>query len=170
MSEFYNDEENQLYPVIPIPDNIIASENHSRIESVAANSKLVHNGFGGIINATGASTVITTTGDQSKITSSGARSVITALGFETIIDASGELTAVATVGFGAVFRLGVSCIASIKYHNVISDDIEFAMAYAGRNVKVGKWYKVNFRGDFIEMDEPIPESARKFEFKSEKTN
>ncbi|HHP6604491.1 TPA: hypothetical protein ACSE4M_003863, partial [Acinetobacter baumannii] len=74
-----------------------------------------------------------------------------ASGFNSRLAASGENSVIASSGLDSTFQIGKGGCAAIAYQDE-QEKIRFAVAYEGENVKANTWYKVNAKGEFVEVE------------------
>lgn len=80
-----------------------------------------------------------------------ASSQLAASGRYSQLAASGENSVIASSGLDSTFQIGKGGCAAIAYQDE-QEKIRFAVAYEGENVKANTWYKVNAKGEFVEVE------------------
>ncbi|HGL3965158.1 TPA: hypothetical protein ACKEYL_002449, partial [Acinetobacter baumannii] len=81
----------------------------------------------------------------------GRYSRLAASGDDSQLAASGENSIIASSGLDSTFQIGKDGCAAIAYRDE-QEKVRFAIAYEGENVKANTWYKVNVKGEFVEVE------------------
>ncbi|MDK6074165.1 hypothetical protein EGT88_09595 [Acinetobacter baumannii] len=110
--------------------------------SKEASSRLAASGFNSRLAASGRYSQLAASGDDSRLAASG---------FNSRLAASGENSVIASSGLDSTFQIGKGGCAAIAYQDE-QEKIRFAVAYEGENVKANTWYKVNAKGEFVEVE------------------
>ncbi|MCE6144783.1 hypothetical protein KR615_15420 [Acinetobacter baumannii] len=119
--------------------------------SKEASSRLAASGFNSRLAASGRYSQLAASGDDSQLAASGDDSRLAASGFNSRLAASGENSVIASSGLDSTFQIGKGGCAAIAYQDE-QEKIRFAVAYEGENVKANTWYKVNAKGEFVEVE------------------
>ncbi len=101
--------------------------------------------------ASGRYSQLAASGRYSQLAASGDDSRLAASGFNSRLAASGENSVIASSGLDSTFQIGKGGCAAIAYQDE-QEKIRFAVAYEGENVKANTWYKVNAKGEFVEVE------------------
>ncbi|MFL1097739.1 hypothetical protein ACJODK_15575 [Acinetobacter baumannii] len=119
--------------------------------SKEASSRLAASGFNSRLAASGRYSQLAASGRYSQLAASGDDSRLAASGFNSRLAASGENSVIASSGLDSTFQIGKGGCAAIAYQDE-QEKIRFAVAYEGENVKANTWYKVNAKGEFVEVE------------------
>ncbi|MFL1321337.1 hypothetical protein [Acinetobacter baumannii] len=119
--------------------------------SKEASSRLAASGFNSRLAASGRYSQLAASGHYSQLAASGFDSRLAASGFNSRLAASGENSVIASSGLDSTFQIGKGGCAAIAYQDE-QEKIRFAVAYEGENVKANTWYKVNAKGEFVEVE------------------
>ncbi|MFL1240589.1 hypothetical protein, partial [Acinetobacter baumannii] len=114
-------------------------------------SRLAASGFNSRLAASGRYSQLAASGRYSQLAASGDDSRLAASGFNSRLAASGENSVIASSGLDSTFQIGKGGCAAIAYQDE-QEKIRFAVAYEGENVKANTWYKVNAKGEFVEVE------------------
>ncbi|MFX7339215.1 hypothetical protein ABTI67_10410 [Acinetobacter baumannii] len=129
----------------------ISKEASSRLAASGFNSRLAASGFNSRLAASGRYSQLAASGRYSQLAASGDDSRLAASGFNSRLAASGENSVIASSGLDSTFQIGKGGCAAIAYQDE-QEKIRFAVAYEGENVKANTWYKVNAKGEFVEVE------------------
>ncbi|MGG5146414.1 hypothetical protein ACLO6T_06885 [Acinetobacter baumannii] len=129
----------------------ISKEASSRLAASGRYSQLAASGFNSRLAASGRYSQLAASGDDSQLAASGDDSRLAASGFNSRLAASGENSVIASSGLDSTFQIGKGGCAAIAYQDE-QEKIRFAVAYEGENVKANTWYKVNAKGEFVEVE------------------
>ncbi|MGH2011678.1 hypothetical protein [Acinetobacter baumannii] len=121
---------------------LAASGRYSRLAASGRYSQLAASGFNSRLAASGRYSQLAASGDDSQLAASG---------FNSRLAASGENSVIASSGLDSTFQIGKGGCAAIAYQDE-QEKIRFAVAYEGENVKANTWYKVNAKGEFVEVE------------------
>ncbi|MBP4622835.1 hypothetical protein ITD75_00885 [Acinetobacter baumannii] len=130
---------------------LAASGRYSRLAASGRYSQLAASGFNSRLAASGRYSQLAASGDDSQLAASGDDSRLAASGFNSRLAASGENSVIASSGLDSTFQIGKGGCAAIAYQDE-QEKIRFAVAYEGENVKANTWYKVNAKGEFVEVE------------------
>ncbi|MBP4432189.1 hypothetical protein ITE75_03185 [Acinetobacter baumannii] len=119
--------------------------------SKEASSQLAASGDDSRLAASGRYSQLAASGRYSQLAASGDDSRLAASGFNSRLAASGENSVIASSGLDSTFQIGKGGCAAIAYQDE-QEKIRFAVAYEGENVKANTWYKVNAKGEFVEVE------------------
>ncbi|MCA4320231.1 hypothetical protein [Acinetobacter baumannii] len=119
--------------------------------SKEASSRLAASGRYSRLAASGRYSRLAASGRYSQLAASGDDSQLAASGFNSRLAASGENSVIASSGLDSTFQIGKGGCAAIAYQDE-QEKIRFAVAYEGENVKANTWYKVNAKGEFVEVE------------------
>ncbi len=129
----------------------ISKEASSRLAASGFNSPLAASGCNSRLAASGCDGQLAASGCNSRLAASGRYSQLAASGFNSRLAASGENSVIASSGLDSTFQIGKGGCAAIAYQDE-QEKIRFAVAYEGENVKANTWYKVNAKGEFVEVE------------------
>ncbi|EPQ0376731.1 hypothetical protein N0N83_001674 [Acinetobacter baumannii] len=129
----------------------ISKEASSRLAASGDDSRLAASGFNSRLAASGRYSQLAASGRYSQLAASGDDSRLAASGFNSRLAASGENSVIASSGLDSTFQIGKGGCAAIAYQDE-QEKIRFAVAYEGENVKANTWYKVNAKGEFVEVE------------------
>ncbi|MCE6254103.1 hypothetical protein KR806_03270 [Acinetobacter baumannii] len=121
---------------------LAASGRYSQLAASGDDSRLAASGFNSRLAASGRYSQLAASGDDSRLAASG---------FNSRLAASGENSVIASSGLDSTFQIGKGGCAAIAYQDE-QEKIRFAVAYEGENVKANTWYKVNAKGEFVEVE------------------
>ncbi|MFP0336137.1 hypothetical protein ACJ6HK_09290 [Acinetobacter baumannii] len=130
---------------------LAASGFNSRLAASGDDSQLAASGFNSRLAASGRYSQLAASGDDSRLAASGFNSRLAASGRYSQLAASGENSVIASSGLDSTFQIGKGGCAAIAYQDE-QEKIRFAVAYEGENVKANTWYKVNAKGEFVEVE------------------
>ncbi|EMZ2438975.1 hypothetical protein ABDC22_000305 [Acinetobacter baumannii] len=130
---------------------LAASGFNSRLAASGFNSRLAASGRYSRLAASGRYSQLAASGRYSQLAASGDDSRLAASGFNSRLAASGENSVIASSGLDSTFQIGKGGCAAIAYQDE-QEKIRFAVAYEGENVKANTWYKVNAKGEFVEVE------------------
>ncbi|MFX7286054.1 hypothetical protein ABTI77_11340 [Acinetobacter baumannii] len=130
---------------------LAASGFNSRLAASGRYSQLAASGDDSQLAASGDDSRLAASGDDSQLAASGDDSRLAASGFNSRLAASGENSVIASSGLDSTFQIGKGGCAAIAYQDE-QEKIRFAVAYEGENVKANTWYKVNAKGEFVEVE------------------
>ncbi|HHP4820591.1 TPA: hypothetical protein ACSB0W_000861 [Acinetobacter baumannii] len=130
---------------------LAASGDDSQLAASGDDSRLAASGFNSRLAASGRYSQLAASGDDSRLAASGFNSQLAASGFNSRLAASGENSVIASSGLDSTFQIGKGGCAAIAYQDE-QEKIRFAVAYEGENVKANTWYKVNAKGEFVEVE------------------
>ncbi|MCO5683587.1 hypothetical protein ABTB64_06160 [Acinetobacter baumannii] len=130
---------------------LAASGDDSQLAASGDDSRLAASGFNSRLAASGRYSQLAASGDDSQLAASGDDSRLAASGFNSRLAASGENSVIASSGLDSTFQIGKGGCAAIAYQDE-QEKIRFAVAYEGENVKANTWYKVNAKGEFVEVE------------------
>ncbi|MFX2252717.1 hypothetical protein [Acinetobacter baumannii] len=130
---------------------LAASGRYSQLAASGDDSRLAASGFNSRLAASGRYSQLAASGDDSQLAASGDDSRLAASGRYSQLAASGENSVIASSGLDSTFQIGKGGCAAIAYQDE-QEKIRFAVAYEGENVKANTWYKVNAKGEFVEVE------------------
>ncbi|MCP8485991.1 hypothetical protein [Acinetobacter baumannii] len=130
---------------------LAASGRYSQLAASGDDSRLAASGFNSRLAASGRYSQLAASGRYSQLAASGFNSRLAASGFNSRLAASGENSVIASSGLDSTFQIGKGGCAAIAYQDE-QEKIRFAVAYEGENVKANTWYKVNAKGEFVEVE------------------
>ncbi|MBP4376373.1 hypothetical protein ITF16_00335 [Acinetobacter baumannii] len=130
---------------------LAASGFNSRLAASGRYSQLAASGDDSRLAASGFNSQLAASGDDSQLAASGDDSQLAASGRYSRLAASGENSVIASSGLDSTFQIGKGGCAAIAYQDE-QEKIRFAVAYEGENVKANTWYKVNAKGEFVEVE------------------
>ncbi|UQY21889.1 hypothetical protein [Acinetobacter baumannii] len=130
---------------------LAASGDDSQLAASGDDSRLAASGFNSRLAASGRYSQLAASGRYSQLAASGFNSRLAASGFNSRLAASGENSVIASSGLDSTFQIGKGGCAAIAYQDE-QEKIRFAVAYEGENVKANTWYKVNAKGEFVEVE------------------
>ncbi|HBI2481182.1 hypothetical protein [Acinetobacter baumannii] len=130
---------------------LAASGDDSQLAASGDDSRLAASGFNSRLAASGRYSQLAASGRYSQLAASGDDSRLAASGFNSRLAASGENSVIASSGLDSTFQIGKGGCAAIAYQDE-QEKIRFAVAYEGENVKANTWYKVNAKGEFVEVE------------------
>ncbi|MCF4147921.1 hypothetical protein L1Z18_08680 [Acinetobacter baumannii] len=130
---------------------LAASGFNSRLAASGRYSQLAASGDDSRLAASGRYSQLAASGRYSQLAASGDDSRLAASGFNSRLAASGENSVIASSGLDSTFQIGKGGCAAIAYQDE-QEKIRFAVAYEGENVKANTWYKVNAKGEFVEVE------------------
>ncbi|MGH2024843.1 hypothetical protein ACRCKS_02665 [Acinetobacter baumannii] len=130
---------------------LAASGFNSRLAASGRYSQLAASGRYSRLAASGRYSRLAASGRYSQLAASGDDSQLAASGFNSRLAASGENSVIASSGLDSTFQIGKGGCAAIAYQDE-QEKIRFAVAYEGENVKANTWYKVNAKGEFVEVE------------------
>ncbi|MET1869613.1 hypothetical protein ABV427_05595 [Acinetobacter baumannii] len=130
---------------------LAASGRYSQLAASGDDSRLAASGFNSRLAASGFNSRLAASGRYSRLAASGRYSQLAASGFNSRLAASGENSVIASSGLDSTFQIGKGGCAAIAYQDE-QEKIRFAVAYEGENVKANTWYKVNAKGEFVEVE------------------
>ncbi|MBU0414722.1 hypothetical protein [Acinetobacter baumannii] len=130
---------------------LAASGRYSQLAASGDDSRLAASGFNSRLAASGRYSQLAASGRYSQLAASGDDSRLAASGFNSRLAASGENSVIASSGLDSTFQIGKGGCAAIAYQDE-QEKIRFAVAYEGENVKANTWYKVNAKGEFVEVE------------------
>ncbi|MFX7381171.1 hypothetical protein ABTJ11_17340 [Acinetobacter baumannii] len=130
---------------------LAASGRYSQLAASGDDSQLAASGRYSQLAASGDDSQLAASGDDSQLAASGFNSRLAASGFNSRLAASGENSVIASSGLDSTFQIGKGGCAAIAYQDE-QEKIRFAVAYEGENVKANTWYKVNAKGEFVEVE------------------
>ncbi|HEE5947199.1 TPA: hypothetical protein R7P93_002204 [Acinetobacter baumannii] len=130
---------------------LAASGDDSQLAASGFNSRLAASGRYSQLAASGDDSQLAASGDDSQLAASGFNSRLAASGRYSQLAASGENSVIASSGLDSTFQIGKGGCAAIAYQDE-QEKIRFAVAYEGENVKANTWYKVNAKGEFVEVE------------------
>ncbi|MGL4024908.1 hypothetical protein ACSYTO_19610, partial [Acinetobacter baumannii] len=130
---------------------LAASGRYSQLAASGDDSQLAASGDDSRLAASGFNSQLAASGDDSQLAASGDDSRLAASGFNSRLAASGENSVIASSGLDSTFQIGKGGCAAIAYQDE-QEKIRFAVAYEGENVKANTWYKVNAKGEFVEVE------------------
>ncbi|HCH8056910.1 TPA: hypothetical protein NNO83_000116 [Acinetobacter baumannii] len=130
---------------------LAASGFNSRLAASGRYSQLAASGDDSRLAASGFNSQLAASGDDSQLAASGDDSRLAASGRYSQLAASGENSVIASSGLDSTFQIGKGGCAAIAYQDE-QEKIRFAVAYEGENVKANTWYKVNAKGEFVEVE------------------
>ncbi|MGF0383319.1 hypothetical protein ACQPVL_14105 [Acinetobacter baumannii] len=130
---------------------LAASGDDSQLAASGRYSQLAASGDDSQLAASGDDSQLAASGDDSRLAASGFNSRLAASGRYSQLAASGENSVIASSGLDSTFQIGKGGCAAIAYQDE-QEKIRFAVAYEGENVKANTWYKVNAKGEFVEVE------------------
>ncbi|WP_071708601.1 YdhT family protein [Acinetobacter baumannii] len=130
---------------------LAASGRYSQLAASGDDSQLAASGDDSRLAASGFNSRLAASGRYSQLAASGDDSRLAASGFNSRLAASGENSVIASSGLDSTFQIGKGGCAAIAYQDE-QEKIRFAVAYEGENVKANTWYKVNAKGEFVEVE------------------
>ncbi|HDU8166732.1 hypothetical protein C6X91_002965 [Acinetobacter baumannii] len=130
---------------------LAASGRYSQLAASGRYSRLAASGDDSQLAASGDDSQLAASGFNSRLAASGRYSQLAASGFNSQLAASGENSVIASSGLDSTFQIGKGGCAAIAYQDE-QEKIRFAVAYEGENVKANTWYKVNAKGEFVEVE------------------
>ncbi|HHP6318837.1 TPA: hypothetical protein ACSE3L_001461 [Acinetobacter baumannii] len=130
---------------------LAASGDDSQLAASGRYSQLAASGDDSRLAASGFNSQLAASGDDSQLAASGDDSRLAASGRYSQLAASGENSVIASSGLDSTFQIGKGGCAAIAYQDE-QEKIRFAVAYEGENVKANTWYKVNAKGEFVEVE------------------
>ncbi|HAV4700109.1 TPA: hypothetical protein NJU59_000219 [Acinetobacter baumannii] len=130
---------------------LAASGRYSQLAASGRYSQLAASGDDSRLAASGFNSQLAASGDDSQLAASGDDSRLAASGRYSQLAASGENSVIASSGLDSTFQIGKGGCAAIAYQDE-QEKIRFAVAYEGENVKANTWYKVNAKGEFVEVE------------------
>ncbi|WP_396232848.1 hypothetical protein [Acinetobacter baumannii] len=130
---------------------LAASGYNSRLAASGRYSRLAASGDDSRLAASGYNSRLAASGDDSRLAASGYNSRLAASGRYSRLAASGENSIIASSGLDSTFQIGKDGCAAIAYRDE-QEKVRFAIAYEGENVKANTWYKVNVKGEFVEVE------------------
>ncbi|MDC5277647.1 hypothetical protein OHW85_19130 [Acinetobacter baumannii] len=129
----------------------ISKESSSQLAASGRYSQLAASGDDSQLAASGDDSQLAASGRYSQLAASGYNSQLAASGDDSQLAASGENSIIASSGLDSTFQIGKDGCAAIAYRDE-QEKVRFAIAYEGENVKANTWYKVNVKGEFVEVE------------------